>query len=115
MRTFKLDANNDLCLVCDTGLRLIDGKEAIAQSATNYARTLRGEMMHKKRSGVRYFDTVIGVNPTRPAIFEHDMKERLLEVPGVNRVAAFEYQQVGSEFRYKATLETDAGMVEVNG
>lgn len=115
MRTFKLDANNDLCLVCDTGLRLIDGKEAMAQSATNYARTLRGEMMHKKRSGVRYFDTVIGTNPTRPAILEHDMKERLLEVPGVNRISSFAYSQVGEEFRYSATLETDSGMVQVNG
>lgn len=115
MRTFKLSSNNDLVAEGDAGLKIIGGKEAMSQSSTNYARTLRGEMMHKKRSGVRYFQTVIGVNPTRPAIFEYDMKERLLEVPGVNRVASFEYHQVGGEFRYTAMLETDSGVVEVNG
>lgn len=114
MRTFKL-RNGDLCLVCGVGLGIIEGREAVAQSATNYARTLRGEMMHKKRSGVRFFQTVIGVNPPRAALFEHDVKERLLEVPGARRVSSFQSEVVDGQFHYRAVVETDLGLVEVNG
>ena len=112
MTTLATSHDNDL-IVQDGTFQILDGKEAALALARSYAQTLMGEMIHAMTNGVRFFETAY--NRPRLALFEHDFRRRVLEVPDVIGVRSFDARVVEGELRYTAQIVTRFGEIELEG
>lgn len=114
MRTLQVDSTNDF-IIGETGqIALIGSYAAVAQTARQYGQARRGEMIYKADEGIPYAITMWEADPNEAA-FEAAQRQRLLQVPDVVRVLAFEITRVGEVLYYTANLETVEGEIGVNG
>ena len=112
MRTFAIDRNNDFVVNGNDLAGIDSGLQACLVLAKNYAQTLRGEMIHAMGDGIRFFET--GFNSPRLALFEHDFRQRVLQVDGVRAITFFEASIVGENLVYNATIETIYGVGKID-
>lgn len=111
MSTFLVDRKNDLVLAGET-FALIGGMDGTLLAAKHYAQTLRGEMMHDMRSGVRFFETAY--NQPRLNLFANDMRRRIMQHEDVRAVTDFDARIDGNDLVYSATIETIYGTGVIN-
>lgn len=114
MRTVTTDTDNDILLDAAGNLSVSFDLEAAGQAAEHYAATARAEMIHNFDQGIPFFQTVFArdVSITQ---FEAALRRRLLQSPGVIRIASLETVQDGDVLRYTATIVTDYGQASING
>lgn len=112
MKTFKLDKNNDFTIGVDGNLEIIEGKDALAQVAANYAQSTRGEMLSKINKGMPFFQTTFGANASIPQ-FEAAFRLRMLEIEEVAAVLSFEASITDGVLSYHAVLQSSFGEIEV--
>lgn len=111
MRTFLTDRNNDL-VISDGNLTELSGLDAVISASKHYAQTLHGEMIHDVQSGVRVFDTVF--NRPRLALFENEIRRRLMQVPDVIAVTRLETRVSQDTLYYDAWIKTPYGTERVS-
>lgn len=114
MRTFQVDENNNFVFGADGQIPIIGEAPATLQTARQFSQARRDEMIYKADEGVPYAMIAWAANPNEAA-FEVSQRQRLLQVPTVNAVTAFEIIRVGEDLKYTATLDTDNGELVVNG
>lgn len=114
MDTLKLDDTGDLCLCKKNNLAIYSGLEAIKQTCENYVKATLNEMIFKWNSGVPYFQTAFNTNVNIP-LFENSIKNRLLEVNGVEKVISVEAKANNEILSYVAYIQTIYGDGVVNG
>lgn len=114
MITLETDENNDLVRVPGGNVSLIRGIKATGQTAAQFAKSVRNEMIFKYDEGVPFFDVVFGTN-LQIFQFEAAMRERILQAPNVIAIREFEATQDGDVLRYTATIETIDGLTAING
>jgi hypothetical protein len=114
MRTIGTDASNDLNLLPTGTLEVLQGIDAVSQTARQYASTLLGEMIHAVDQGVPFFGVAFGTQPNLSQ-FEAVMRRRLLECPGVLQVPELSARQAGDTLGYTATIVTEFGSGVING
>lgn len=114
MRTLLSDSTNDIALGPNKSVTVINGIDAIAQSAEEYMRTRLLEMVFNQTSGIP-FDPVVWDGSPNVAQFEASGRARLLEVPGVVEVISFEAIQNGDILNYVAVIKTTSGETTING
>jgi hypothetical protein len=114
MRTIGTDSSNDLNLLPTGTLEVLQGIDAVSQTARQYASTLLGEMIHAVDQGVPFFGVAFGTQPNLSQ-FEAVMRRRLLECPGVLQVPELSARQSGDTLGYTATIVTEFGSGVING
>lgn len=114
MITIETDSNNDIVRSPDGNVSFIRGIDATAQTASHFAQTRLGEMIHDIPNGVPFFELVFGANLRLPQ-FETAQRERILQAPDVTNVPTLESTQTDGILRYTATIETVNGVAEING
>ena len=114
MRTIGTDSSNDLNLLPTGTLEVLQGIDAVSQTARQYASTLLGEMIHAVDQGVPFFGVAFGTQPNLSQ-FEAVMRRRLLECPGVLQVPELSARQAGDTLGYTATIVTEFGAGVING
>lgn len=114
MKTIAVDQYNDPVLGADGNLSIITGLAAIGQASVQFGRSRRSEMIHNMDSGVP-FDLVAWAGAPNETQFEAVMRARLLQLPSVTAVTAFDVKHTGNVLSYTATLQTSAGDVTING
>lgn len=114
MITFAVNGANDLHLDDRGNLAMSSGARALAEVATQYVRTLRGEPTFDVVRGMPNMTTVWRGVPNLPQ-YEAALRQRLLAVPGVRSIVSLASSRQGEIFSYTATLRTDFGDVPVNG
>lgn len=114
MRTFEVDRNNNFVFGGNGQIGIVGGVQAISQTAEQYVKARRAEMMFKLDEGVP-FDLIAWAADPNEATFEVSVSGRLLQVEGVTAVSAFEIVRAGEVLKYTATLVTTEGELSVNG
>lgn len=114
MNTLKLDNNGDLCLCKKDNLAILTDLKAIIQTCENYVKATLNEMIFNYNNGVPYFQTVFSANVNIP-LFENSIKNRLLQVDGVEKVLKVEAKQESETLSYIAYIQTIYGQGVVNG
>lgn len=114
MITIETDADNDIVRIPGGNISMIRGIAATGQTAAQYAKTKRQEMLYAYDEGVPFFEVVFGAN-LQPFQFEAAQRERILQAPNVIAIKSFEVTQDGDVLRYTATIETVDGMTTING
>jgi hypothetical protein len=114
MKTFLATDRNDLLLNSAGNLQVFNSIEAIAQTARQYMQARRGEMFLAVPDGLP-FDPVAWSGEPNIAQFEAAGRARLLQVPDVVEVLAFDAQLINNELSYIATIRTTAGEVAISG
>lgn len=106
MRTFQTDRNNDL-VISNGNLTALSGLDAVIVASKHYAQTLHGEMIHDVQSGVRVFDTAF--NRPRLALFENEIRRRLMQVPDVIAVTRLDARVYQDTLFFDAWVKTRYG------
>lgn len=114
MITFQSNEKNDLQVDKAGNLTLISGVPAVGQTARQYMQVRQGEMFLAVPDGIPY-ESVLWSGSPNLAQFEAAARARLLQVPDVLEVVAFESRLVDGVLRYTATIRTDSAEVVVNG
>lgn len=113
MRTIRTDENGDWVFMADHSLEELADADAIAQTAAEFVKTLRGELIFRTDRGVRW-DVILGPN-TNATLAQGYIRSRLLEVPGVVAVPALEVTIANNQLTYAATIETVYGEAVLDG
>lgn len=114
MRTIKCDENNNPVFGTDGNLTVLQGINAIGQSAVQYCKARRNEMVFDYDRGIPFSILAWGGTPNETQ-FEAAHRATLLQVPGVTAVTEFEVIRVGDVLKYTATLQTVSGETSING
>lgn len=114
MKTIATNAINDIYLDVSGNLALCEGDLAIANIATNKARTLYKEITLDQQAGIPYFDVVF--NRFDIGLFKQFLFQELNSIEGVARVSDFSYSTQNNVLTYQATLTLDNNReVTING
>lgn len=114
MITIATNENNDIYLDVSGNLALTQGKEAIANIATNKARTLYKETPLDQQAGIPYFDVVF--NRFDIELFKQFLFQEIQGIEGVRNVADFSFSTTNNTLTYQATFTTqDNKEVTING
>ena len=98
MRTLAVNGSNDLHLDRTGALAIAQGPDALAQTATQYVRALRGEMVFDTNRGTPLASTVWRGVPNIPQ-FEAALRRRLLSVAGVTAIVSLVTPREGEVLR----------------
>lgn len=111
MRTFEIDANNDLVLNAAGNLSVLTSLQAIAQNTRTAMQAMRGEMQYAITAGMPMRETAFDrYNETQ---FEVAARAVILSVEGVLAVTEFRAINGGGTLRYTATISTTEGTIDV--
>lgn len=114
MRTLATNSNNDIFIDSTGNLAIAEGKEAIANVATNKTRVLYGEIPLNTEAGIPFFDVVF--QRLDVDLFRQFLYQELEDITGVSKVADFSYSVENGVFKYSVTIETtNAEEIEING
>jgi hypothetical protein len=114
MRTFQVDENNNFVIGADGQIPIIGALPATSQTARQFSQARRDEMIYKADEGVLYAMIAWAADPNEAA-FEVAQRQRLLQLPTIIAVTAFEIIRDGDDLKYTATLDTIEGELVVNG
>lgn len=114
MSTLLTNDNNDIYIDSTGSLVFADGKEATAQIIKNVLLTQRGELQLAINEGIPYFETVLGNNPD-VYVWESYMVDAAEKVEHVQKVVSMESKVEGNTLRYTMQVQTDFGLVTVEG
>jgi cyanophycinase-like exopeptidase len=114
MRTFQVDENNNFVIGDDGQIPIIGALPATSQTARQFSQARKGEMIYKGDEGIPYALIAWAADPNEAA-FEVSQRARLLQLPTVTAVTAFEIIRVGDDLKYTATLDTTEGELVING
>ena len=114
MDTLKLDNTGDLCLCKKNNLAIYRDLNAVKQTCENYVKATLNEMILNWNNGVPYFQTAFNTNVNIP-LFENSIKNRLLEVNGVEKVISVEAKIDNETLSYIAYIQTIYGDGVING
>ncbi|WP_418187324.1 hypothetical protein ACNSOP_09225 [Aliarcobacter lanthieri] len=114
MDTLKLDDTGDLCLCKKNNLAIYRDLNAVIQTCENYVKATLNEMILNYNNGVPYFQTVFNTNVNIP-LFEDSIKNRLLEVDGVEKVLSVKAEVNNETLSYIAYIQTIYGNGVING
>ena len=104
-RIWSVDENNDLFTLPGGRLAISDDLQAVLQQAEHAVKAQLNEMIYDDNRGIDYESLLFGGSPN-PLGFEAAIRDTLEAIPDVISVLEFDTEQVGSEFRYTATLHT---------
>lgn len=114
MKTIATNANNDIFLDVSGNLAISEDDLAIANIATNKARTLYKETTLDQQAGIPYFDVVF--NRFDIGLFKQFLFQELDSIKGVAGVTDFSYSTKDNVLTYQATLTLDNNReVTING
>jgi len=93
-----------------------EGKHAYADIIAAAVLTVRGELIYNIRQGIPYFDTAF-LSPIYLASWAADVQKRIKEFDFVEDIKSFEYDfdPDAGKVKYTASIQTDAGLVTVEG
>lgn len=112
--TIAKDANCDLYIDSNGRLAMVHGKDAYAQIINAKMRTVLGEMQLAMQNGIPYFQTVFSDKSMLP-IWQDEVEKMLRSIPFVKNISSFDCNYDNDVLKYTAEIETDSGMVEING
>lgn len=113
MITIETLPSGDWAFLPDGSLSVISGEQAAGQTAEEFVRTLRGELIFRADRGIRW-DVILGPG-VNASLAESYIRTRLLEVPGVVAVPALEVTISNNLLVYTASIETIYGEAALNG
>lgn len=114
MKTFGVDANNDLFIGPDGNLAIVVDLQAVLENCEHAAKTIYNEMVLAQGQGLPYFEAVwIGV-PNIP-LFEATLRAALAAVDGVVAVNSLATSVDGGVLTYTAEIATIYGDGALNG
>lgn len=114
MITLATNENNDIFLNASGNLAMAEGKEAMANIATNKVRTLYKETPLDQQAGIPYFDVVF--NRFDIDLFKQFLFQEIETIEGVRGAGDFSYSTDNNVLKYQATFTTDnQEEVTING
>lgn len=111
MRTFEIDANNDLVLNSAGNLNMLTSAQAIAQNTRTAVSAMRGEMQYAVTSGLPARATAF--DRLNTVQFEVAVRAVILTVQGVLSVDRFTVVNNNGTLQYTATILTTEGTIDV--
>lgn len=118
MRTFNVDADNDLHLGPDGNLAMVEGLDAVMRACEHAMKGVLNEMVFHADRGMPYFESVWNDAPSLRA-FENVARGTLSALSGVVRVKEFTAAAENGVLTYRAAIVTAYGegtlAGEVNG
>lgn len=113
MITFALDENNDLYMNSQNQLAMITGVQSLEQSCKTTMQVRLGELIYNVTAGMPYLESVFANKNFRA--FEFAARNALLNLPGVQNILSFDFLQEGDILKYVAVIQTETGVITING
>lgn len=115
MNAFRQNPQNNDIDIDDNGeFALVHGKDAYANIIANAVRTLTGELQLDVEAGIPWMDSVFNeIGDT--SLWEHRVRDMIEAFGFVTSIDSFvsEYNFATKTLKYKITISTDEGVVEV--
>lgn len=112
--TIARDENCDLYIDGTRQFAMVYGKDAYAQIINAKMRTALGEMQLAMQKGIPYFQTVFSDKSMLP-IWKDEVEKMLRSLSFVKNIFSFYCNYDNDVLKYTVEIETDSGMVEING
>lgn len=113
MRSFAVDANNDLFLDASGNLAFVTGVNAVGQNCQTAVKAQRGEMILAMNKGMPTRATAW--DQYNPSQFEAAVRSIILSVDGVLSITAFAMVKQDNDLKYVASIHTIYGPTQING
>ncbi|POP42317.1 hypothetical protein CHU32_03525 [Superficieibacter electus] len=114
MKSIAVNAKNDIFINAAGNLAVAKDLTAAMHSAQQGAQAQLGEMMYATNLGLPTFDVVWNGSPN-PAVYEAQLRQMLLDSPGVHDVLSITVTTIDNALRYSVTIITDYGELLLNG
>ena len=112
--TVARDENCDMYIDGTGQFAMVYGKDAYAQIINAKMRTTLGEMQLAMQKGIPYFQTVFADRSYLP-VWQDEVEKMIRELPFVIEISSCDCNYEGGVLKYTMEIETDSGMVEING
>lgn len=114
MKSFAVDANNDLYLDAGGSLAFANNVAAVLNVCQHVAQAIRNEMVFAQPRGLPDFQAVWNGAP-KLSVWEAAFRSRIAKVKGVIGIQSLDISQVGDTLKYDAVILTLYGEGALNG
>ena len=114
MQTIAINSDNDIYINSAGNLVVKTDLQAMGDIITNKSQTNINELLYNTEKGIDFFNTIFA-SPYYPDLFQAEVTAQIEDTDAVQKITDFTSSESDGVFSYTAKIQTDYGVVALNG
>ena len=114
MQTIAINSDNDIYINAAGNLVIKTDLNAMGDIITNKSQTNINELLYNTEKGIDFFNTIFA-SPYYPDLFQVEVTAQIEDTDAVQKITNFSFEENDGIFSYMAKIQTDYGVIALNG